>query len=112
MNNNAFGISDCDIHGGRFCCRRPWKSRHFNRLLLAAFALFIAGVPSVLAINASPERLELQQPGGAKITLHIRGDEYVHWLEDTAGYSVVFDGHQYVYAQPDSSGRLAATTFV
>jgi len=107
MNNDAFGLPGCVTP------HRDLSGRHFKWLFITiGIAVLIGAANSVFAINASPDLIDLQQPDGARITLHIRGDEYVHWFEDTAGYAVVWDGHQYVYAQHDSVGRLAPTTLV
>ncbi|MEO5803380.1 MAG: M6 family metalloprotease domain-containing protein [Verrucomicrobiota bacterium] len=61
------------------------------------------------AINASPHPVELTQPDGAKITLHIRGDEHFNWHEDTNGFTVVRSSGRYVYAKRGINGALAPT---
>lgn len=82
------------------------------RALLGALCfilLLLASAPRAHAINASPDAVELQQPDGTKIRLHIRGDEFFHWFEDTRGYTVMWDGVQYVYANLNAAGQLAPT---
>jgi M6 family metalloprotease-like protein len=50
-------------------------------------------IPGVIVscCPASPEPFTVEQPDGLPITLHIRGNEFFHWFEDTQGY-VVMEG--------------------
>jgi len=43
------------------------------------------------AVPASPEAAEVVQPDGKKIKIHLRGDEYFSWHEDTDGYVIQKD---------------------
>ena len=63
----------------------------------------------LVGMTASPHSFREVQPDGTPITLHIRGGVGFHWLEDTAGYTVVRDGAKYVYAQLDKAGGLTPT---
>ena len=76
-----------------------------------AVALFLTlGLGETWAVPACPEAIDLQQPDGTAIRLHVRGDEWVHWMEDQEGYAVLHDQGRYVYAQLDkASGRLTPT---
>jgi M6 family metalloprotease-like protein len=79
----------------------------------ALFSLLLAGPREAQAINASPHPIALTQPDGARVTLHIRGDEFLHWYEDAAGYAVVRDAaRRYVYAAQAAGGGLAPTAVV
>ena len=69
----------------------------------------LAMVPCGYAINASPAAVELQQPDGTKIKLHIRGDEFFNWFEDERGFTVIRNQGSYVYANLDAGGKLAPT---
>jgi len=69
-------------------------------------------VQFVYAISASPHRIEVYQPDGTKINLHIRGDEYFHWFEDIDGFTVLRDNNRYVYAKLDSQGKLVSTNYL
>jgi len=58
------------------------------------------------AVPARPIPFEVKQPDGAKILLHLRGDEYFHWLEDVDGYTVIKDqSNKYVYAQLNEQSK-------
>lgn len=91
---------------------RVTKSRPGRIPAAAAFALAISVLcwtQSAIAIPASPCPIELQQPDGATITLHLRGDERFHWYEDTEGYTVVYSKGAFVYADLAPDGRLRPT---
>jgi len=76
---------------------------------LFVFAAFLFAAHSALAMPASPHPVLEQQPGGAVIELHLRGDEHLSWLEDRGGFAVVRDRGRFVYATPDAAGRFAPT---
>ena len=78
-------------------------------IFLCSLGFFLAASPLALANNATPDLVELRQPDGAKIKLHVRGDEYAHWFEDERGFTVLWDGKQYVYANRDARGELVPT---
>jgi M6 family metalloprotease-like protein len=66
----------------------------------------------VYAMPASPIAFEASQPDGRKIKLHIRGDEFFHWNEDTDGYTVVKDNGRFVYGELDINGRVVGGNLV
>lgn len=77
--------------------------------LLATVTILLPIAP-VMAITASPNAVEVNQPDGTPLSLRVRGDEYFHWYEDVQGFTVVRDAvKQYVYAGLDAAGRLAPT---
>ena len=80
--------------------------------LVAALLLSALDPFSSKANLASPLPVDLVQPDGSKITLHIRGDEYFHWFEDLQGFTVVLEQSTYVYATLNSQGLLAPTGLV
>ena len=67
-------------------------------LVSGIIVLAISG--AALAMNASPHAFEEVQPDGTPVRLHVRGNEYYHWLEDMDGYTVVLDEptREYRYA--------------
>lgn len=67
---------------------------------------------AAFAIPASPHPFTVTQPDGAAITLHIRGDEWFHWLEDQGGFTVIEVQGEYRYATLDRQDNLIATKFV
>jgi M6 family metalloprotease-like protein len=83
------------------------------RIASGAAALASAMQPLLGEANiASPLPVDLVQPDGTEIVLHIRGDEYFNWLEDLQGYTVVINQGRYVYANLDTQGLLAPTGVV
>jgi M6 family metalloprotease-like protein len=69
-------------------------------LLLAAALPFL--VPQAFAVPAYPGPVELEQPDGAKVVIHLRGDEFFAWHEDADGYVVQRDERDgaWKYARP------------
>ena len=75
-----------------------------------AAALGLAAVEPGLASPASPHSVSLPQPDGTAVTLHVRGDEFSHWLEDGKGFTVVTDkAGRHVYAKKGEGGSLVPT---
>jgi M6 family metalloprotease-like protein len=88
----------------------PFQSgRLAVRCLFLAAALWLDPAPSANAIMADPRPLEFTQPGGTKITLRLRGDEFFHWMEDMEGFTVMPVGDAYVYAALDAQNSLVPT---
>lgn len=68
--------------------------------------------PLLSGMPASPHSFEAWQPDGKRITLYLRGDARLHWLEDSEGYAVVKRGKAYVYAQRDGDGESAPSSLL
>jgi hypothetical protein len=67
-------------------------------LLFLVLILSLVHSSPVPAIQASPHTIHEKQPDGSVIALRLRGDEYFHWHEDRAGYTVVRDkGRSYKF---------------
>ncbi|MCL2597030.1 MAG: M6 family metalloprotease domain-containing protein [Paludibacter sp.] len=78
-------------------------------LLMTAF-LFIS-MSSLFAVPAVPWPVEKVQPDGTKISVFIKGDEKVHWMESADGYTLLYDSQKYVvYARTDEQGNLTPST--
>jgi M6 family metalloprotease-like protein len=61
----------------------------------------------VLAVPAVPWPVEKVQPDGSIVTVYLKGDEWVHWMESSEGYTLMYDSQKYiVYAEKDSDGNL------
>ena len=62
------------------------------------------------AVKAAPEPAVVLQADGTEVTIYLKGDEYLHWNEDEAGFAVVrsADNLWWVYAR-EESGRLVPT---
>ena len=69
--------------------------------------IFSFVVHDVLAVPAVPWPVEKNQPDGSKISVNIRGDESVHWMESADGYTLMYNDQKYVvYAQLDGQGNM------
>jgi M6 family metalloprotease-like protein len=69
--------------------------------------LFVWIGQEAFAVPAVPWPVEKVQPDGKKITVYLRGDEKVHWMESLDGYTLMYDSQKYVvYAEQDRQGNL------
>jgi hypothetical protein len=60
-----------------------------------------------LAVPAVPWPIEKTQPDGSKITVYLRGDEKVSWMESLDGYTLMYDNQKYVvYAELDAEMNM------
>ena len=76
-----------------------------NYFLLLVF-LFVS-VSSLFAVPAVPWAVEKVQPDGTIISVYLKGDEKVNWMESEDGYTLMYDDQKYVvYAQTDGQGNL------
>jgi M6 family metalloprotease-like protein len=67
----------------------------------------ITGVLNTLAVPAFPNLIKKIQPDGTEISVFLKGDEFVHWMESPDGYTLLHDKAGYVvYAQSDETGDL------
>ena len=69
--------------------------------------LLIGQIITVSASPAYPNLITMKQPNGAIISLYLKGDEKVHWMESEDGYSLLYDGNRaIVYAISDEKGDM------
>jgi len=62
---------------------------------------------NALAVPAVPWPVEKIQPDGSKITVYLRGDEKVHWMESLDGYTLMYDAQKnIVYAEQDANKNM------
>jgi len=65
-------------------------------------AILSVSVSSLFAVPAVPWAVEKVQPDGTVITVYLKGDEKINWMESEDGYTLVYDSLNYVvYAQKD-----------
>ena len=79
------------------------------RKIIFLFLLFLFSMQAqkVAAVPAVPWPVEKIQPDGSKITVYLRGDERVHWMESMDGYTLMYDSERnIVYAQLDTEDNL------
>ncbi len=70
----------------------------------------------LMAVPANPDELEIRQPDGTAIKIHLRGDEWLNWIETIQGYTIAKseDGHWRYVSKYDTekNGRNSAPEFV
>jgi hypothetical protein len=85
-----------------------------KKMTLWTLAIMVAFTSSDLwGVPACPEPVEVTQSDGTKASIYLRGDEFLHWNEDMAGYTVMQDAvsKDWVYAELNSDGtELSPTT--
>lgn len=78
-----------------------------QRKILLVFASFLFYTHLLWAVPAVPWAIEKIQPDGTKISVFLKGDENIHWMESMDGYTLMYDAKKFiVYAQTDSIGNL------
>ena len=63
------------------------------------------------AVPACPTPVTFEQPDGTKIRVCLKGNEFHHWQEDTAGFTIVREAQtgRWMHAVPDGKGGLLAS---
>lgn len=62
---------------------------------------------------AYPGLVEMKQPDGSSISLFLRGDEKVRWMESEDGYSLMYDKQKaIVYAISDEEGNMIPSSIM
>ena len=77
-------------------------------VLLAGFASFATAAP----YGPNGRESSWTQPSGEVVPLKIFGDEYYARTESTAGYTLIFKGNTYYYAQLSADGKALESTGV
>ncbi|MDR1973130.1 MAG: M6 family metalloprotease domain-containing protein [Bacteroidales bacterium] len=81
--------------------------------LIALCCVTLFCCSALLAVPANPNPVEKTQPDGTKITVLIKGDEHVHWLESVDGYTLMYnDKKEVVFATHDSRGDLVPSKII
>lgn len=61
----------------------------------------------ILASPAYPGLVKVKQPDGVAVSVYLKGDEKVHWMESEDGYSLLYDNNRtIVYAISDDKGNM------
>lgn len=81
------------------------------------FVVFLGlGIVCSLKINASPanpEPVQMKQPDGREITVRLKGDENIKWMESLDGYSLMYGKNRYVvYAVSNEKGDMVPSDVV
>lgn len=77
-------------------------------ILLIAFTL----INSTFAVTAFPEKVLFTQPNGEKVTIQMKGDEYVKYAHSEDGYTLLYDQEGYFnYAIINPEGNLVPSSY-
>jgi M6 family metalloprotease-like protein len=80
-----------------------------KRLLLYSIFLFFSF--PVFSVPAYPYLITVSQPDGEVITLKMKGDERIKWMESEDGYSLLYDkNNNIVYAILDEKGDMTPSS--
>ncbi|MDR0763192.1 MAG: M6 family metalloprotease domain-containing protein [Bacteroidales bacterium] len=61
----------------------------------------------LFGVPANPKHIEKTQPDGTKITVLLKGDEKIHWMETLDGYTLMYSPERYiVFATTDGEGNM------
>lgn len=69
----------------------------------------LLGFVHIEAMTADPRPFDFTQADGSKVTLFLRGNEFLHWHEDQQGFTVIKNKENFVYAKLNEKGDLEPT---
>jgi len=82
-------------------------------LRLFFVAIIVCYAITTTASPAFPGLIKKQQPDGSTISLYMKGDEKVHWMESEDGYSLLYSNNRtIVYATADKEGNMLPSPVV
>jgi M6 family metalloprotease-like protein len=68
---------------------------------------------TVFAVPAYPGLVKIKQPDGGEVSVYLRGDEKVRWMESPDGYSLLYDkDKRIVFATTNESGNMIPSSIV
>lgn len=77
-----------------------------KRFIFFVLLLYMSG-QQMFGVPAIPTPVKVKQPDGTEITVYLKGDEKVHWMETLDGYSLMYDNNKnIVYAMTDANGNM------
>ena len=80
---------------------------------LTIWSIFLLCPVVSFAAPAYPGLVTMKQPDGEEISVYLRGDETVHWMESPDGYSLLFDNNKrIVFATTDDAGNMIPSSIV
>ncbi|MDR1740157.1 MAG: M6 family metalloprotease domain-containing protein, partial [Bacteroidales bacterium] len=76
-----------------------------KKLCILLLPLLLLG--QLHAVPANPNPIEKTQPDGTKITVVLKGDEKIHWMESLTGYTLMYNNNrEIVFGIHDNNGNL------
>ncbi|MDR3219220.1 MAG: M6 family metalloprotease domain-containing protein [Dysgonamonadaceae bacterium] len=84
-----------------------------NYYISLFISLFLVLASGINAAPAYPGLIKLKQPNGDEISLYMKGDEKVHWMESEDGYSLLYSKEKYiVYAILDEEENMIPSNLI
>jgi M6 family metalloprotease-like protein len=81
--------------------------------LLVSLGMLLLFPTIVLSVPAYPGLVKITQPNREEVSVYLRGDEKVHWMESPDGYSLLYGDDKYiVYATTDEAGNMISSPVV
>jgi M6 family metalloprotease-like protein len=79
----------------------------FFYIALVVIGLLLIQADNAFAVIANPDPISYTQPDGSKLTILLKGDEFIHWAVTSDGYTIMTNSQgTYEYAAVDNLGRL------
>ncbi|MEI7500752.1 MAG: M6 family metalloprotease domain-containing protein [Bacteroidota bacterium] len=79
----------------------------FNAIVYLMIAFILVPVEKGFAVTANPNPVEYLQPDGTTITILLHGDEFIHWVTTTDGYTIMTNQKGiYEYALIQGDGKM------
>jgi M6 family metalloprotease-like protein len=92
------------------------KFASMKKTIYTIIYVYLIGFGSILtghSMPAYPKPIEVTQPDGTKLTILLKGDEFLHFTQSTDGYDLMQNQEgYYTYANRDSEGRLLSGTVI
>ena len=63
--------------------------------VITATLVLVMSVLNLIAVNAYPHLVSFTQPDNNIVSIYIKGDEKVHWMESEDGYSLLYNSDGY-----------------
>jgi len=85
-----------------------------KRIIISVILVLCIFVGQKLSASpAVPYPVKMKQPDGTEVTIKLKGDEYVNWMESIDGYSLMYDKDKFiVYAIQDEKGDMVPSEVV
>lgn len=81
--------------------------------VITATLVLVMSVLNLIAVNAYPHLVSFTQPDNNIVSIYIKGDEKVHWMESEDGYSLLYNNDGYlVYAMLNEKGDMVPSDIV
>lgn len=84
-----------------------------NKRVLVILFFILSAIFSGQTAPAYPDLILVDQPNGEKISVYIKGDEKIRWMESEDGYSLLYNSENFiVYAILDENQNMVPSSIV